>query len=59
MKSFCVKTNNKSILENLLKKLEVSEMDDIQYSNRKFKIYSNVIIHYILFLLYIYLLLYL
>lgn len=46
MKSFCVKTNNKSILENLLKKLEVSEMDDIQYSNRKFKIYSNVIIHY-------------
>ena len=46
MKSFCVKTNNKLILENLLKKLEVSEMDDIQYSNRKFKIYSNVIIHY-------------
>ena len=46
MKSFCVKTNNKLILENLLKKLEVSEMDDIQHSNRKFKIYSNVIIHY-------------
>ncbi len=46
MKSFCVKTNNKLILEYLLEKLEKLEIADIQYSNKKFKIYFNVIIHY-------------
>ena len=47
MKSFCIKTNNKDIINYLLKNLDNSHCKDIYYINKKFKYYENVIIHYI------------
>lgn len=46
MKSLCIKTNNKSIINYLLKELEYFDMNDIYVSVYKFKIYQNLIIHY-------------
>ena len=46
MKSFAIKTNNKNIIDYLLKNLDNSKIEDIFYINRKFKNYENVIIHY-------------
>lgn len=46
MKSFCIKTNNPQILEYLQKEISVMPLSDIYYSKNKFKIYSNIIIHY-------------
>lgn len=46
MKSFCIKTNNKQIINYLLKNIETSSLENIYYINRKFKSYENVIIHY-------------
>jgi putative sporulation protein YtxC len=47
MKSFCIKTNNNAILEYLLDKLDYLELEEVRYSKNKFKIYSNIIVHYI------------
>ena len=47
MKSFCIKTNNNAILEYLLDKLDYLELEEVKYSKNKFKIYSNIIAHYI------------
>ena len=47
MKSFCIKTNNNAILEYLLDKLDYLELEEVKYSKNKFKIYSNIIVHYI------------
>lgn len=47
MKSFCIKTNNNAILEYLLDKLDYFELEEVKYSKNKFKIYSNIIVHYI------------
>mgnify|MGYP000631854722 FL=1 len=47
MKSFCIKTNNNAILEYLLDKLDYLELAEVKYSKNKFKIYSNIIVHYI------------
>ena len=46
MKSFCIKTNNNAILEYLLDKLDYLELEEVKYSKNKFKIYSNIIVHY-------------
>ena len=46
MKSFCIKTNNTSITNYLLKNLACIDLEDIYFVNKKFKIYQNVIIHY-------------
>lgn len=46
MKSICVKTNNKNIINYLLKELEYFNMYNIYVSVRKFKHYNNIIIHY-------------
>lgn len=43
MKSFCIKTNNKKILNYLLNNFQ---FPNTYISIRKFKIYENVIIHY-------------
>ena len=45
-KSLCIKTNNNKILNYLLKEVENLELDSIYISKNKFKIYSNVVIHY-------------
>ena len=47
MKSFCIKTNHNAILEYLLDKLDYLELEEVKYSKNKFKIYSNIIVHYI------------
>jgi putative sporulation protein YtxC len=46
MKSFCIKTNNKDILDYLLSRTKEIDFEDLIYSKNKFKIYQNVIIHY-------------
>ena len=47
MKSICIKTNNKKIKNYLLEKLQLLETDDILFSSYRFKIYDNIIIHYL------------
>lgn len=44
--SFCIKTNNNCILNNLLYDFENSNIDELYLSERKFKIYKNIILHY-------------
>ena len=46
LKSICIKTNNKDIIDYLLKELEYFNTDNIYVSSYKFKYYNNVIIHY-------------
>lgn len=47
MKSLCIKTNNTAIINYLLNSLEVMPLEDVYFINRKFKLYNNVIVHYI------------
>ena len=47
MKSFCIKSNNKDIINNLLKDFENSNLEDIYFINKKFKNFENIIIHYV------------
>ncbi len=47
MKSFCIKTNNNKIIEYLLKNISDLNIEDVYYSSNKFKLYNNVIIHYL------------
>lgn len=47
MKSFCIKTNNNNIIEYLLEKLTNINIDDVYYSSNSFKLYKNVIVHYL------------
>ena len=47
MKSFCIKTNNNEIIEYLQTQIELLEIRNIYISKKKFKIYKNIIIHYI------------
>ena len=46
MKSFCIKTNNREIINYLLNKFDKIDFANISYINRNFKIYFNFIIHY-------------
>lgn len=46
MKSICIKSNNKYIIEYLLKDFSCLDLDDVYLSCNSFKIYDNVIIHY-------------
>ena len=47
MKSICIKTNNPKSIEYLLDKLNNTNYDNIIFSYKKFKIYENIIIHFI------------
>lgn len=47
MKSFCIKTNNKKIINYLLKNLETFSLENIYFINKQFKNFENVIIHYL------------
>ena len=47
MKSFCIKTNNNEILKYLQTQIELLEIKNICISKNKFKIYKNIIVHYI------------
>lgn len=46
MKSLCVKSNNTDIVIYLLDKFNNFNKDSLIVSNRKFKIYENVIVHF-------------
>ena len=46
MKSICIKITNKKTIEYLLEKLNNLTLDDVYFSCKKFKIYTNVIIHF-------------
>ncbi len=47
MKSYCIKTNNDKLINYLLNKIEKINFEYIYYCSKEFKIYKNVIIHYI------------
>lgn len=47
MKSICIKTNNESLKKYLLKNIKVLELEDSILSCYKFKIFENLIIHYL------------
>lgn len=46
MRSFCIKTNNREIINYLLNKFDKIDFANISYIDRKFKIYNNFIVHY-------------
>lgn len=46
MKSMCIKSNNKYIIDYLLKEFSNIDLDSVYLSKHHFKIYDNVIIHY-------------
>ncbi len=46
LKSFCIKTNNNKIIDYLLNKFENVELTNLYISKLKFKIYTNLIVHY-------------
>lgn len=45
MKSICLKTNNDEIISYILRQLD--EVDDIVVSSNQFKLYKNIIVHYV------------
>ena len=47
MKSFCIKNNNKIIIDYLLTEIQNIDMEEIYVSSKKFKMYKNVIVHYL------------
>ena len=47
MKSFCIKTNNTHILDYLLERIEELDFEDLVYSKKEYKIYQNIVIHYL------------
>ena len=46
MKSYCIKTDSKQMIEYLLNKISNLNFPNIYYCNKSFKIYENVIVHY-------------
>ena len=46
LKSCCIKTNNKQIINNLLNNFKDINLENVFVSKLKFKFYNNIIIHY-------------
>ena len=46
LKSFCIKTNNKKIVDYLLNSFESLDLDKLYISKLEFKLYNNFIVHY-------------
>ena len=46
LKSFCIKTNNKKVLNYLLNSFEKSGLENLYISCLHFKLYDNIIFHY-------------
>ena len=47
MKSLCIKTNNEDILNFLNDSLLKLDLNDIYISRAEFKVYKNIIVHYV------------
>ena len=46
LRSFCIKINNQKIIDQIMFELENTDLEEIYITNRKFKNYKNVIVHY-------------
>ena len=46
MKSLCIKTNDSNCLNYLLNEFQHIDIEDVYFSDNKFKNYKNIIIHY-------------
>lgn len=46
LRSFCIKTNNNKIINDIIDELENSEVDNLYLTTKIFKNYKNVIMHY-------------
>ena len=46
MKSFCIKTNNQTIINYLLNEFTNMDLEEVYISNHSFKNYDNIILHY-------------
>lgn len=46
MKTICIKTNNKNVIDYLLSQLKNLKLQDVYFSCKKFKVFKNIIIHY-------------
>ena len=46
LKSFCIKTNNKLIIDYLLNNFEKVDLENLYISKLEFKLYNNFIVHY-------------
>ncbi len=47
MKSLCIKTNDSDLLNYLLNELKNTDLKNIYFSENQFKLYKNIIIHYL------------
>ncbi len=47
MKSICIKTNDSDLLKYLLNELKNTNLKNVCFSENEFKLYKNVIIHYL------------
>ena len=47
MVSICIKENNIALLDNIASEINIAKLDDIKYSKHSFKLYNNIIVHYI------------
>lgn len=47
MNSLCIKTNNSNTISYLLNEFKYSNLENIYFSENRFKYYKNVIIHYL------------
>ena len=47
MISICIKENNIALLDNIASEINIAKLDDIKYSKHSFKLYNNIIVHYI------------
>lgn len=46
MVSFCIKNNNQNTINYLLKNIELINLDNIHFCEKKFSKYNNIILHY-------------
>lgn len=47
MKSLCIKSNNEDIISSLFQKLSALNLDSLFISRNHFKVYDNIIVHFI------------
>ena len=46
MKTICIKTNNKNVIDYLLSQFKNIKLQDVYFSCKKFKVFNNIFIHY-------------
>ena len=46
LRSFCIKTNDQNLIDQILNEFENTDLDKFYITSKKFKNYNNVILHY-------------